>query len=191
MTTISIVYHSGYGHTANQAKAILDGIKTIDGVDASLIPIDEHGDINETEWQMLDASDAIIFGSPTYMGMASWQFKKFADATSKRWFNQDWKDKIAAGFTNSASMNGDKHSTLHYLITLAMQHSMIWVGTGMPPANTKSAGRDDINFLGSFAGLMAQSPSDAGADEAPTSGDIETAKLFGERVAQASLAIAR
>ena len=191
MTTISIVYHSGYGHTANQAKAILDGIKTIDGVDASLIPIDEHGDINETEWQMLDASDAIIFGSPTYMGMASWQFKKFADATSKRWFNQDWKDKIAAGFTNSASMNGDKHSTLHYLITLAMQHSMIWVGTGMLPANTKSAGRDDINFLGSFAGLMAQSPSDAGADEAPTSGDIETAKLFGERVAQASLAIAR
>ena len=94
MTTISIVYHSGYGHTANQAKAILDGIKTIDGVDASLIPIDEHGDINETEWQMLDASDAIIFGSPTYMGMASWQFKKFADATSKRWFNQDWKESM-------------------------------------------------------------------------------------------------
>ena len=42
---------------------------------------------------------------------------------------------------------------------------------------------DDINFLGSFGGLMAQSPSDAGTDEAPTTGDIETAKAFGARVA--------
>ena len=80
-------------------------------------------------------------------------------------------------------MNGDKHSTLHYFMTLAMQHSMLWVGTGLMPSNTKSAQRDDINYLGSFGGLMAQSPSDAGTDEAPTSGDIVTAKAFGERVA--------
>lgn len=83
----------------------------------------------------------------------------------------------------AVSMNGDKHSTLHYLMTLPMQHSMLWVGTGMMPANTKAAQRDDVNYLGSFAGLMAQSPSDAGTDEAPTKGDIETARRFGERVA--------
>ena len=187
MKKISIVYHSGYGHTTNQAKGIVDGMQQVDGVEAALIAIDEHGNIGEADWQALDQSDAIVFGSPTYMGMASWQFKKFADDSSKRWFNQDWKDKIAAGFTNSASMNGDKHSTLHYFITLAMQHSMIWVGTGMMPANSKAAQRDDINYLGSFAGLMAQSPSDAGTEESPTRGDIETARAFGVRVAEASL----
>jgi NAD(P)H dehydrogenase (quinone) len=184
MKNISIVYHSGYGHTTNQARGIAEGITSVENVSARLIAIDQEGGIDEADWEALDASDAIIFGSPTYMGMASWQFKKFADATSKRWFTQEWKNKLAAGFTNSASMNGDKHSTLHYFMTLAMQHSMLWVGTGLMPANTKAASRDDINYLGSFGGLMAQSPSDAGTDEAPTRGDIETARAFGGRVAR-------
>ena len=122
-------------------------------------------------------------GSPTYMGSVSWQFKKFADASSKPWFSQNWKDKIFAGFTNSATMNGDKHSTLHYLITLAMQHSGIWVGTGMMPSNTKAAQRNDVNYVGSSSGAMAQSPSDSSPDEM-LPGDLETAHLFGQRVAK-------
>jgi multimeric flavodoxin WrbA len=117
------------------------------------------------------------------MGTVSWQFKKFADATSKPWFAQKWKDKVFAGFTNSATMNGDKLSTLHYLFTLAMQHSGIWVGTGLMPSNSKAAQRNDVNYVGSFSGAMAQSPSDAGANEM-LPGDLETARLFGERVAQ-------
>lgn len=183
MKKISVLYHSGYGHTTNQANGIVNGIDSVEDVSAKLIAIDQDGEITESDWHALDGSDGIIFGSPTYMGMASWQFKKFADATSKRWFNQDWKNKIAAGFTNSASMNGDKHSTLHYFMTLAMQHAMLWVGTGLMPSNTKAAKRDDINYLGSYGGLMAVSPSDAGIDEAPPAGDIETAKAFGVRVA--------
>ena len=183
MKKISVVHHSGYGHTTNQAGGIVRGIDSVSDVTAHLMAIDQDGEITEADWQALDASDAIIFGSPTYMGMASWQFKKFADATSRRWMSQHWKNKVAAGFTNSASMNGDKHSTLHYFMTLAMQHSMLWVGTGLMPSNAKAASRDDINYLGSFGGLMAQSPSDAGADEAPATGDIETARAFGIRVA--------
>jgi multimeric flavodoxin WrbA len=122
-------------------------------------------------------------GSPTYMGSVSWQFKKFADSSSKVWFSQGWKDKVMAGFTNSATMNGDKLSTLHYLFTLAMQHSGVWVGTGMMPSNSKAANRNDLNFVGSFSGAMAQTPSDAGVDEM-LAGDLETAKQFGKRVAE-------
>lgn len=81
-------------------------------------------------------------------------------------------------------MNGDKHSTLHYLFTPAMQQSMIWVGTGTMPANAKAAQRNDINYLGLFAGAMAQSPSDGSAEEGPLPGDLETAQLFGKRVAE-------
>lgn len=183
MKKINVIYHSGYGHTANLANAVINGIQAIEDVSPHLIAIDQNGELSEADWLALDASDAIIFGSPTYMGMASWQFKKFADASSKRWMPQAWKNKLAAGFTNSASMNGDKHSTLHYFMTLAMQHSMLWVGTGLMPSNSKAAQRDDINYIGSFGGLMAQCPSDASTDESPTTGDIATAKAFGERVA--------
>ena len=174
---VVVIYHSGYGHTQRMAQAVAAG------AGAELIAIDAEGNLPAGGWEALAAADAIIMGSPTYMGSVSWQFKKFADASSKPWFSQQWKDKVFAGFTNSASMNGDKVSTLHYLFTLAMQHSGVWVGTGLMPSNSKAAQRNDVNYLGSFGGAMAQSPSDAGANEM-LPGDLETARLFGARVAE-------
>ena len=175
MSKIAIIYHSGYGHTKKVAEAVAEGSG------GALIAIDAEGNITADDWASLAAADAIIFGSPTYMGAASWQFKKFADASSKVWFGQGWKDKLAAGFTNSASLNGDKLSTLHYFITLSQQHGMVWAGTGMMPANSKAATRADINNLASSAGLMTATPSDASTDEM-VPGDIATAKAFGERI---------
>ncbi len=177
MSKIVVVFHSGYGHTQRLAESVAKG------AGADLVAIDAEGSLPEAAWAALNAADAIVMGSPTYMGTVSWQFKKFADASSKAWFTQAWKDKVFAGFTNSASLNGDKLATLHALFTLAMQHGGIWVGTGMLPANTKAAQRDDINVLGSFAGAMAQTPADASPDEIPA-GDLETARLFGQRVAE-------
>jgi multimeric flavodoxin WrbA len=177
MKKIAVVFYSGYGHTLRMAQAVADGAV------AELIPIDAEGNLPEGGWDMLNAADAIIMGSPTYMGTVSWQFKKFADASSKPWSQQQWKDKLFAGFTNSATMNGDKLSTLHYLFTMAMQHGGIWVGTGLMPSNAKAAQRNDVNYVGSFSGAMAQSPSDSSPDEM-LPGDLETAKLFGQRVAE-------
>ncbi|WP_030376767.1 flavodoxin family protein, partial [Streptomyces rimosus] len=70
-----------------------------------LVKVDE---ITEEQWDLLDAADAIVFGSPTYMGTASGAFHVFAEATSKRWATRAWQDKLAAGFTNSGSKSGDK-----------------------------------------------------------------------------------
>ncbi len=177
MAQVVVIYHSGYGHTTKQAEAVATGSQ------ADLIAIDANGDISDADWAKLDAAKAIIFGSPTYMGNASWQFKKFADTSSKRWFTQEWKNKIFAGFTNSASMNGDKFATIQSFITLAMQHGGIWVGTGLMPSSTKAATRSDINFLGGYSGALMATPSDAGVDEVVQS-DLETAKLLGKRVAE-------
>lgn len=174
---IVVVYFSGYGHTRRMAESVAQG------AGATLLAVDGEGNLPEGGWDTLNAADAIIFGAPTYMGSVPWQYKKFIDATSKPWYTQAWKDKIAAGFTNSASMNGDKLSTLQYLFTLSQQHSMIWVGTGLMPSNSKAANRNDVNYVASFSGAMAQTPSDASADEM-LPGDLETARLFGARVAQ-------
>jgi len=176
MSKIAVVFHSGYGHTLRMAQAVGEG------AGAELVAIDAEGNLPAGGWECLAAADAIIMGSPTYMGSVSWQFKKFADASSKPWFTQAWKDKVFAGFTNSATMNGDKLSTLHYLFTLAMQHGGVWVGTGMLPANTRAAQRNDLNYVGSFCGAMATSPADSGPDEM-LPGDLDTARLFGQRVA--------
>lgn len=187
MTTIAIVYHSGYGHTTRVAEHVKKGAVSANS-DVELISIDEAGNIPEESWDTLKAADAIIFGSPTYMGMVSWQFKKFADDSSKPWYTMDWKGKVAAGFTNSATLNGDKEMTITYLTTLAGQHKMLWTGTGMHPSNAKASTRDDLNNLGGSRGLLVTTPSDASVDEM-IPGDLKTAEAFGANVAEVVKAI--
>ena len=176
MSKIAIVFHSGYGHTQRLAQSVADGAQ------AELIAIDAEGNLPEGAWETLAAADAIIFGTPTYMGGPSWQFKKFADASSKPWFGRAWQDKVFGGFTNSASLNGDKQGTLQYLVTLASQHGGVWVSLGLLPSNAKAADRNDPNNLGGSVGALAQSPSDASVAEM-LPGDLETGRQYGARVA--------
>ncbi|MGH9915405.1 MAG: flavodoxin family protein, partial [Pyrinomonadaceae bacterium] len=121
MVHIAIVYHSGFGHTTVQAKAVERGAQLVPGVETSLIFVDEI----DQHWEKLDAADAIIFGSPTYMGSASAPFKTFMDKSSTRWLVLKWQNKIASGFTNSGSASGDKLNTLVQLAIFAAQHGMI------------------------------------------------------------------
>ena len=95
--SLSIVYHSPYGHTAKVAAYIAQGAKKM-GIEVHLMPI-EHID-----WDLLDASQGIIFGSPTYMGSVSADFKRFMDSSSKRWRDRIWQGKLAAGFANSGGL---------------------------------------------------------------------------------------
>ena len=177
MSKIIVVYHSGYGHTQRMAQAVADG------AGAELVAIDAEGNLPEGAWERLNAAGAIIFGTPTYMGGPSWQFKKFADASSKAWFTRAWQDKVFGGFTNSASVNGDKQVTLQYLHTLASQHGGIWVSLGLLPSNKKDASRADLNALGGSVGALAATPADASAQEM-LQGDLDTARAYGERVAK-------
>lgn len=184
MSKVGIVYFSGYGHTKKQAEAVQAGAESVAGADVRLFVITEEGNLPEGSWDELAELDAIIYGSPTYMGGPAWQFKKFADESSKPWFASAWKDKIAGGFTNSASVNGDKFLTINYFFTLSQQHGQIWVGTGLLPANKKENGPQDVNWTAGFAGALAISPADASPEEAPRAGDLETARLLGQRIAE-------
>lgn len=177
MSKTVVVYFSGYGHTQRVAQAVAEG------AGAQLIAVDGEGNVPDSAWDDLAAADAIIFGAPTYMGSVPWQFKKFADASSKAWFTRAWQDKVFGGFTVSASLNGDKQVTLINLQTLASQHGGIWVSLGLMPSNTLNACRNDVNNLGGSVGLLVQAPSDAGAEAIPD-GDIDTAKRYGARVTE-------
>jgi NAD(P)H dehydrogenase (quinone) len=182
MTTVSIIYFSGTGHTTKLAEAVNQGSASIAGVKTNLIAI--SGDditkgryANDAVFAQLDASDAIIFGSPTYMGGPAAQFKAFADATGERWYRSAWRDKLAAGFTVSSGPSGDKLSTLHYFFTLAMQHGMIWAGMPELPMNDKG-----INRLSSYSGVMAQAGQES-PEVAPNAADKLTGELLGRRIA--------
>jgi NAD(P)H dehydrogenase (quinone) len=182
MTTplVAIAYHSGFGHTTVLAQAVRDGAVEA-GADVHLIKVDE---ITDEQWELLDAADAIVFGSPTYMGTASGAFHKFAETTSKRWSSHSWKDKLAAGFTNSGAKSGDKLHTLEYFAILAAQHGMTWVSLGLHPGwNSSTGSEDDLNRLGFYLGAGAQTPTDEGPEEVHKS-DMATAEHLGRRITE-------
>ena len=185
---IAIVYHSGAGHTASQARAVGRGVDRVPGAAHLLLTSEEA----QGKWDELERSDGIIFGAPTYMGSASAQFKGFMDASSKAYFRGAWRDKVAAGFTNSASRSGDKLDTLIQFAIFAAQHGMHWVSLGLSPGNNRSSGSEhDLNRLGFFLGAGAQSNVDEDPSSAPPKSDLLTAERLGERVALVTIQLVR
>lgn len=185
-STVAIVYHSGYGHTARQAEAVSAGVARVPGAAPLLFTAEQA----QTRWDDLAVAGAIIFGTPTYVGSASAQFKAFQEASSHAVMAKGfgWRNKLAAGFTNSGSRAGDKLATLMQLTLFAAQHGMLWVSLDLPPANHSSAGSEnDLNRLGFWLGAAAQSNVDQGPDLAPPDADLETSSRLGQRVAEASL----
>ena len=189
-TRIAIVYQSGYGHTARQAAAVKEGVEQVEGVEALLLTVDEA----QTCWDELNAAEAIVFGTPTYVAGPSAEFKAFEEASSSAVMSRGytWKDKLAAGFTNSASRSGDKLATLIQLSLFAAQHGMHWINLGLPPANCSSTGsEEDLNRLGFWLGAGAQSNADEGPERVPPDADLATARHLGRRVAEVTLRFVR
>jgi multimeric flavodoxin WrbA len=182
---VAVAYTSGSGHTARVAGHVARGVESVGGSEAVLVDVSA---LNEGLWDTLDSADAIIFGAPTYMGGPAGAFKVFADAsTSRVWFAQGWKDKLAAGFTNSTHMSGDKLSTLVYFAIFAAQHGMNWVSYGAKGGwFTTDGSADDVNRLGSFLGVMTQANYDQSPELAPPPSDLQTAADLGRRVATAT-----
>ncbi len=190
MANLAVIYHSQFGHTKLQAEAVARGATSVDGMDATLFTAEEaSGKLDE-----LDGYDALIFGTATYMGNISAGMKQFMEASAAKWFTLAWRDKIAGAFTNSSSFSGDKLNTLQGLVVFAMQHGMIFVGLGMLPAQSdmdsmnhiEGPGPNVTNRAGSFIGPMSAS-FQVNPPEAPAPGDIETAELYGQRVAEKTL----
>ncbi len=179
MIKIAIVFHSGYGHTKVIADAVVRGALATEKANITMM------EYNKVDFNILNDADAIIFGCPTYMGSVSAELKTFMDSTSDAWRHQKWRNKIAAGFTNSSAYSGDKLGTLMQMVLFAAQHGMIWVGLDLMAGNSSSKGsNEDLNRIGSWVGLMAQSNTDQGAELAPPLSDRRTAEYFGKRIVE-------
>jgi NAD(P)H dehydrogenase (quinone) len=92
-SALAIAYHSGFGHTAVLADAVAAGAREA-GAHVSVIAVDR---MTDTDWDILDGADGIVFGCPTYMGNVSAGFQTFAEQTGRRCLNGSWRDKVAAG----------------------------------------------------------------------------------------------
>ncbi|WP_274021752.1 flavodoxin family protein [Vibrio parahaemolyticus] len=185
MSKIAIIYFSKTDVTGQLARAIAAGVEQQGIKQQGECEILSHriegSEIIEGRFvkpnlmDELAECDAIIFGSPTYMGGVAAQFKAFADASSESWYHQKWANKVAAGFTSGGALNGDQSCTLQYLQTFAYQHGMMWVGLD----KISNSGEQNLNRYGVQGGIVAQ----GGEDGLLHASDVATAEYLGKRVA--------
>ncbi|MGH7290976.1 MAG: flavodoxin family protein [Myxococcota bacterium] len=176
---MAVAYHSGFGHTATLANAVAAGARS-GGAVVHVLAVDAMAD---SDWTLLDESDGIIFGSATFMGNVSAGFQAFAEKTGRRCLEGTWRDKVAAGFTNSGAKSGDKLQSLVSLAVFAAQHHMHWVNLGLGAGWNSTAGSEnDLNRLGFWLGAGTQTDVDADPDRVHPA-DVRTCEHLGHRVA--------
>lgn len=184
---VAVVFHSQQGHVARLASRVAEGVTSRANVGVDCFDLDQsHSDLLDR----LHGADAVIFGCPTFMGGPSAVFKTFAEASLPVWAARDWCGKIAAGFTHSQAMSGDKLNTLTYFALLAAQHGMIWTNLDLLPGWCWDAGSaDDLNRLGGWLGAMSQSNGDGSPAQNPRESDLATAEHLGRLVATTATAL--
>lgn len=110
----SIIYHSESGNTSKIADIIAEGIQEVDNCEAKCMSIDC---IDE---EFVNESDAVLIGSPTYMGTYSWQIKKWLDTTSLKLEN-----KLGAVFATENFLGGGADVGLISLIGNMLVRGML------------------------------------------------------------------
>jgi NAD(P)H dehydrogenase (quinone) len=78
------------------------------GAVATVLALQDQDFDDDEWWGTLERADVIVFGAFTYIGGPSAVFKRFAEATLPIWVRQGCRLKVAAGFTHSPAMSGEK-----------------------------------------------------------------------------------
>lgn len=81
LVKVIVVHESKYGNTRRVAETIIEGIKEIGGIEASL------SGLKETDFEKITNYDLILIGSPNHMGGPTRGIKGFIDKLSKLQLN--------------------------------------------------------------------------------------------------------
>ena len=152
---ISILYSSRTGKTERVAKLIEEGVKRVQGIEVKAM------NLSEIDKEFIDASNGIIFGTPTYYANMSWEMKKWIDESSS--FNLE--GKLGAAFSTANSIAGGSDVALLAILNHLMVKGMLVYSGGVAFGKPKThLGYVHINEI--------------------EENEDENARIFGERIAK-------
>ena len=120
---VLVLYYSRTGNTHKLARAVGEGVESVEGVSCLLRSTEEV-----TREDFVD-SDGIIAGSPVYFGVMAAELKKvFDDFVSTR---RKTENKVGAAFATGGDASGGKETTMLSIIQAMLIYGMIIVGDPM------------------------------------------------------------
>lgn len=160
MAKVLILYHSGSGNTAKMANLVAEGAGLIPETEVRLRTV-ETASPEDVLW-----CDGIAVGSPTNMGILSWQMKRFWDETMfNHWGKVD--GKVACAFSSSGGWGGGAEIACQSLMMVLINFGFLVFG------------------VTDYAGKLTTCHYGAVATREPRDGEIqESCRLLGRRLAE-------
>lgn len=99
MKTISIIFYSETGNTETVSQWIREGVLSVPDTEVRLFNLKNS---EEPDKEYVEACDAVIFGTPTYVANLCWQIKKWFDTN----MHYNLGGKLGSAFSTENSPNG-------------------------------------------------------------------------------------
>ncbi len=193
MTKVLVLYYSMYGHIEQMAHAVAEGVRKVEGAEATLkrVPETMSEEAAKQAGAKLDQSapvatvdeladyDAIIFGTPTRFGNMAGQMRTFLDQTGGLWANGKLIGKVGSVFTSSATQHGGQETTITSFHTTLLHQGMVIAG--VPYSCQGLTNMDEITG-GSPYGASTLAGGDGSRQ--PSTNELEIAQFQGQHVAE-------
>ncbi|MBT8763557.1 NAD(P)H:quinone oxidoreductase [Desulfohalobiaceae bacterium Ax17] len=192
MKKILVLYYSMYGHTETMAKAVAEGVGSVDSIEVTvkrvpeLVPeevarkagakMDQEASVADPK--ELDKYDAIIFGSPTRFGNMASQMRNFLDQTGSLWLKGALVGKIGSVFTSTGTGGGNE-TTIQSFHTTLFHHGMVVVGLPYSCQDLL-----DISQARGGSPLGAGTLAGIDGSRQPSETELSMAKFQGKHVAE-------
>lgn len=198
---IYVVFYSTYGHIAALAKAMKEGIDSVEGVEGVLYQVAEtlpaevlekmhaapkDDSIPVVDPKTINEADGFAFGFPTRFGMMAAQFKAFFDATGGHWQTGALVGKPATMFTSVASQGSGLETTIMTALTQLVHHGMVFV----PPGYSFGAKMFDMSVPKGGSPWGASTLAGPDGSRKPTEDELEFAKHQGKHLAEVTKKLA-
>ena len=192
MTKVLVLYYSSYGHIERMAEAVAEGVRDVEGAEATIKRVPElmPKEVAEKAGVKLDQKapiaepaeladyDAIIVGTPTRFGNMAAQMRNFWDQTGGLWAKGALVGKVGSVFTSSATQHGGQETTLITTHVTLLHQGLVIVG--LPYSCQAQMGLDEIKGGSPYG---ATTISDGDGSRMPSEQELGMARFQGRHVA--------
>ncbi len=199
MARILVLYYSSYGHTAQMAEAVADGVRQA-GHECEIRRVPEtappevakaagfsanegHAVIEGPD--ALAGYDGLVVGTPTRFGRMTSQMASFWDTTGGLWMKGALVGKVGAAFTSTAAQHGGQETTLFSIITNLLHMGMTIVGL-----DYNYAAQNGSEEVKGGAPYGASTIANSDGSRQPSQIDLDGARYLGRKVAETAAKLA-
>lgn len=193
MARILVLYYSSYGHVAQMAEAVAEGVREA-GQECDIRRVPETAppevakaagfSANENHPEIegpdhLAGYDGLVVGTPTRYGRMSSQMASFWDQTGGLWMKGALVGKVGAAFASTAAQHGGQETTLFSVLT-----NLLHMGCTIVGLDYNFAAQNGSEEVKGGAPYGATTIANSDGSRQPSRIDLDGARYLGRKVAE-------